>query len=86
MGMDIITAAFAAATLYSTAVLALTYWRIQDRRIKTYTKWVVLSIGAVFATLFLGGGELIVIPAILWLYCSNRSVGSLAIRTKTLPA
>lgn len=75
---------FSIVIVYSTSVLALTYFRIQDRRIKSYTKWVVLSITFLFFIIFAPGG-LIVLPAVAWIYSMYRSVGSLAIRTRTLP-
>lgn len=80
----IFDAVFILVVVYSTSVLAATYFRIQDRRIKSYTKWVVLSITFLFFIVFAPGG-LIVLPAAAWIYSMYRSVGSLAIRTRTLP-
>jgi hypothetical protein len=77
-------AVFAIVIIYSVAVLALTIIRIQDRRIKNYTMWVVLSIIFLFVTIF-APGVLVVFPAAAWIYSMFRSVGSLAIRTRTLP-
>jgi hypothetical protein len=86
--VDLFTAAFNAVfssvVIYSIAVLALTYIRIQDRRIKSYTMWVVLSIIFLFV-IILTPGVFVVFPAVAWIYSMFRSVGSLAIRTRTLP-
>ncbi|GEM_PF-5668783 len=76
---------FAAVTLYAIVVLAVTYRRISDRRIKTYTKWVVLSIASFLLLIFLPS-PLAFIAAIAWILCIYRSVGSLAIRTRVLPS
>ncbi|MDA4126789.1 MAG: hypothetical protein OK452_06275 [Thaumarchaeota archaeon] len=75
---------FTLVIVYSTLVLAVTYFRIQDRRMKSYTKWVVLSITFLFF-IIAAPGDLIVLPAVAWIYSMYRSVGSLAIRTRTLP-
>jgi hypothetical protein len=77
-------ALFLSASIYATTVLAVTYFRIQDRRIRNYTKWVVLSITCLFLTIF-ANGVLAVLPAVAWIYFMYRSVGSLAVRTRTLP-
>jgi hypothetical protein len=84
LGGTVVTVLFLSVTIYATTVLALTYFRIQDMRIKNYTKWVVLSITFVFLSIFVPPG-LIVLPAVAWIYSMYRSVGSLAIRTRTLP-
>ncbi|HEY6283017.1 MAG TPA: hypothetical protein VIW22_03740 [Nitrososphaerales archaeon] len=77
-------ALFFSVVIYATTVLAVTYFRIQDRRIRNYTKWVVLSITCLLLTI-LAPGVLGVFPAVAWIYSMSRSVGSLAIRTRTLP-
>jgi hypothetical protein len=78
------TTVFILIIVYSTSTLATAYFRIQDRRIKNYTKWVVLSITFLLLIVFAPGG-LIVLPAVAWIYSMYRSVSSLAIRTRTLP-
>jgi hypothetical protein len=80
----IFNALFLGVLAYSTTVLAVTYFRIQDKRIKNYTKWVVLSITCLYLIINASGG-LVVLPAVAWIYSMYRSVGSLAIRTRTLP-
>jgi hypothetical protein len=70
--------------LYAAAVILVSYRRISDQRIKTYTKWVVASMASLFLTLFLPS-IVNFIPAILWAFCMYRSVGSLAIKVRTLP-
>ena len=70
--------------LYAAVVILISYRRISDQRIRTYTKWVVASMGSLFLTLFLPS-PLNFVPAILWVLCMYRSVGSLAIKVRTLP-
>jgi hypothetical protein len=84
LAQTVFNAIFFIVAAYSTIVLAVTYLKIQDRRIKSYTKWVVLSITFLFITISAPGG-LIIVPAVAWIYSMYRSVGSLAIRTRTLP-
>jgi len=83
IGSDIVTVLFALAALYAAVALAVTYRRIADRRIKTYTMWVLLSILGVLL-LIVSPSVLIPVPAVIWIYCMYRSVGSLAIRTRNL--
>ena len=91
LGTDLITVFFFCGIGYAILVLALTYFRIADLRIKTYTKWVALSIAFLFAYIalqqFLGPGllGLVIIPALAWIYCTNKTVSTLAIRTRNLP-
>jgi len=80
-----ISVIFAAVALYATVVLAILYRRIADRRIKTYTRWVVLSVASILLLIILPTGVGF-IAAIVWIYCVYRSVGSLAIRTQVLPS
>ena len=84
-GTALLSGMFILAAGYSTAVLAVTYRRIKDLRTKAYTKWVVLSVVTLFIGLFTGGTALVIIPGILWIFATNMSVSSLAIRTKKLP-
>ncbi len=81
----VISVAFAVVTVYATVVLVVTYRRIADRRVKTYTKWVVLSVASVLLLIVLPSG-LGFIAAIVWIFCIYRSVGSLAIKTRVLPS
>jgi len=81
---EVISVAFTALVVYSTAVLVISYRRIADRRIKSYTLWVAASIVSLLL--------LIVLPptigflaAIVWVLGLYQSVGSLAIKTKVLP-
>ena len=71
---------------YGGAVLYISYKRVNDLRIKTYTRWVVLSIVAllvgILATFITP--EVFIIFGIPFIYCMYKSVGSLAIRTHTL--
>ena len=82
---------FFVAIGYATLVLVLTYFRIRDLRIKTFTKWVALSIASLFAYVFLLNVvtgwplDLVIIPALVWVYCMNETVSTLAIRTRNLP-
>lgn len=87
---------FAVSVGYSAVVLLLTHARIQDKSIKVYTKWVVLTLISLVFYLFiigtygsgiLGGADvLVIVPALAWVYCVIRSVGSLAIKTRILPS
>ena len=77
--------------MYSAVVLAVTFRRIVDRSIKTYTKWVVISLVLLFAGIFsFGNGDLanLLTAALLvgWIFSMNHSVTTLAIRTRTLPS
>ena len=91
VGNGFITALFLAATVYSALVLAITVWRILDRRIRNYTKWVVASIVLLFVGVFTSGsGPLTdLLDLAIWvggLYTMNHTVTALAIRTKILPS
>ena len=83
---------FFCAIGYATLVLVLTYFRIRDLRIKTYTKWVALSLASAFAYVFLLSTvtgwplDLVIIPALVWAYCMDKTFSTLAIRTRRLPA
>ena len=76
---------------YSALVLALTYSRTRDMRIRTYTKWVVLTIVSVFFYVDIANAgpgwpsSLVIIPALGYFYCTYQGVSTLAIRTKVLP-
>ena len=70
--------------VYAAAVMLICYRRINDMRIKNYTKWVVLSILALFLGIVLPSFSVIV-GYTLWVYCMYRSVGSLAIKVRALP-
>ena len=52
---DVVTVIFFVIALYAAAVIALSYRRISDKRIKKYTLWVMLSIISVFALISLPG-------------------------------
>ena len=89
-GSTVIGLVFLAVSVYSAAVLAVTVRRIVDKSIRSYTKWVVISLVALFASIFtlgtgdvgnLFGGSLLLV----WILCMNHSVTALAIRTRTLP-
>jgi hypothetical protein len=80
----LISFSFAAVVVYASAVLAITYRRINDRRVKDYTKWVVLSTLSLFLLAFLPYSYLEIALAFAWVYCMYRSVGSLAIKTRKL--
>jgi hypothetical protein len=90
LGDVLISVAFFLATGYAALVLALTYFRIRDLRIKTYTKWVALSLVSLFAYVVFPNLDtglpsvIVVIPALAWIYCMNGTVSALAIRTRTL--
>jgi len=84
IGTYLVTAFFLVAAGYATGVLAIVYRRIQDLRIRRYTLWVVLSFVVYFIGIFSLGSPIVILPALAWFYVMNRSVGALAIRTKTL--
>jgi hypothetical protein len=84
-GLFFFDATFFAVVIYAIGVLAITYFRIQDRSVKQYTKWVVLSIPLLFLSILVPP-ELAPAAAFAWAYTMWRTVGSLAIRTRTLPA
>jgi hypothetical protein len=90
LGTDVISVLFFCATGYCAIVLSLTYFRVQDKRIRTYTKWVVLSILSLFVYVAIPNNGaspyLAVIAGVVWAYSMFRSVSTLAIRTHTLPA
>jgi hypothetical protein len=69
--------------VYAALVILISYRRINDMRIKTFTKWVVASISSLFL-LFIVPSSLAFAPAILWVFCMYRSVGSLAIKVRSL--
>jgi len=70
---------------YAAAVIAISYRRISDLRIKTYTKWVVASMASLFLS-FVLPPFVTIVPAVLWVFCMYRTVGALAIRTRKLPS
>ena len=92
IGNTVITAAFFVAIGYPTVVLALVYTRIPDLRIKTYTKWVVVTLVSLFAVIAIPNtgpvwlSSLAIIPTLLWVYSIHGTVSALAIRTKSLPS
>ena len=73
------------AVVYAVVVISVTYLRILDKRIKTYTLWVALSIATAFVSV-ISSPPVSVIAVVAFLYFMYRSVGTLAIRTKTLNA
>jgi len=82
--LDVFNGLFYGAVVYATVALAISYWRIKDMRIKTYTKWVVLSIAALFAIIFLAPDPLALLAGFAWFFCMYKSVSSLAIKTRRL--
>lgn len=83
LGLDIVDVLFYATTLYAAVVLAISYRRIKNRQIKSYTLWVVLSVLAIFAQ-FLVPSDLVLIPSVAWFFFMYKSVDSLTIRTRNL--
>jgi hypothetical protein len=81
----VITAIFVGSAFYAAAVLAITYRRINDLRVKNYTKWVVVSILSVLTLLFTPE-YLTIVVAIIWVFAMYRSIQSLAIKVKSLPS
>jgi hypothetical protein len=82
---------FSVSVVYAAIVLAITFRRIKDRNIRSYTKWVLLSIFLMWATLASGsaGGPAILLGfalGVAYIYSMNHTVTVLAIRTKTLPS
>ena len=82
-GSNIIFAMFVAVVLYPALVITITYRRINDKRIKTYTLWVVLSILSLFVLLATPDWVWIV-PSVAWALFMYRSVDSLAIKMRSL--
>ncbi len=82
-GSNIIFVMFVAVTLYPAAVLAITYRRINDKRIKIYTLWLVLSILSLLV-LFTLPSWVFILPAVTWAFFMYRSVDSLAIKVHHL--
>ena len=90
-GTTIITLLFLGVSVYSATVLAVTVRRIVDRSIRSYTKWVVISIVLLFGGIFTIGtsdlGDLLGVALFVgWIFSMNHSVTTLAIRTRTLPS
>jgi len=81
---DVISIVFVALVVYSSAVLVVSYRRIADRRIKTYTLWVAASIASLLLLIVLPP-TISILAGLWWVFCLYQSVGSLAIRTKSLP-
>lgn len=76
---------FVGIVVYAASVLTITVRRINDGRIRTFTKWLVVSILSV--PLLVGAPqELWIFVATLWAFSMYRSVSSLAIKTKILTA
>jgi len=82
---DIATGLFVIVVAYALAVLSVTYLRIEDRRIKTYTLWVALSLASVLG-LGVSPTEIGPIFEVALVYFMYRAVRSLAIRTTSLSA
>ena len=82
---DIVTGLFVIVVAYAIAVLSVTYLRIEDRRIKTYTLWVALSLASVLG-LGVSPTEIGPIFEVALVYFMYRAVRSLAIRTTSLSA
>ena len=85
---DVITVIFLFVIVYAAAVLVIVYRRILDKRIKTYTKWVIASLSMMLVIAIVGDSSvvLVALAAIAYVYCMHRSIGSLAIKTKSLPS
>jgi hypothetical protein len=89
IGFELITILFFISPIYATVALAVSYRRILDRQIRTYTKWVVLSFSGLILTILVETSPIAgatILAVALWAYSMFRSVGSLAIRTKSLPS
>jgi len=76
---------------YAALVLAITFRRMMDKTIRTYTKWAVLSIVLFFGAVLLSGAGLVfdlvdLAVTLAYLYSMNHTVTTLAIRTRALPA
>lgn len=82
-GYDLVTVLFSVVIVYGIAVLSITYFRIMDRRIKAYTRWVALSAVSI-VLLGIIPTEALVIFAVAWFYFMYQAVRALAIRTNTL--
>jgi hypothetical protein len=83
---DILTAFLLALIVYAAATMAMISIRIKDRVTKSYTKWVALSVLGALMIIMVSTAVpgLTFLPVIFWGYFMYRSVGSLAIRTRTL--
>jgi hypothetical protein len=86
LASNILTSIVVAVVVYAAATMALISIRIKDRVTRSYTKWVALSILATLLIIAVSAAvpEVVVIPVMIWGYCMYRTVGSLAIRTRTL--
>ncbi len=82
---DVVTALFAVVVVYGIAALSITYFRIMDRRIKTYTRWVALSAASI-VLLGILPSEFTVVFAVAWFYFMYQVVRTLAIRSRNLGA
>jgi hypothetical protein len=87
---QVFNVAFSVPVVYAAIVLAITFRRIKDRNIRTYTKWALLSIGLMWATIGASSSGTLAIPlafafALAYIYSMNHTVTVLAIRTKALP-
>jgi len=69
---------------YGAAVLYISYRRVSDLRIKTYTRWVVLSVVTLVLAILVSFFNVAFILGIPVVYCMYKSVQSLAIRTRKL--
>jgi hypothetical protein len=86
---NILTFIVAAVIVYAAATMALISIRIRDRVTRSYTKWVALSVLATLLVVAVSSSTasaFVFVPVIIWGYCMYRSVGSLAIRMRTLPS
>jgi hypothetical protein len=86
---NILTFIVVAVVVYAAATMALISFRIKDRVTRSYTKWVALSVLAtllIIAVSASAASAFVIVPALIWGYCMYRSVGSLAIRMRTLPS
>jgi hypothetical protein len=86
LASNILTSIVVAVVVYAAATMALISIRIKDRVTRSYTKWVALSILATLLIIAVSSSvpDAVVIPVVIWVYCMYRTVGSLAIRTRTL--
>jgi hypothetical protein len=80
---------FFVAVAYAALVLVITFLRLKDRTIRTYTRWVLLSVVLMWASFFSLGPDIFGILlggtlAVAYLYAMNHTVTVLAIRTKVL--
>ena len=88
---DFFNVVFFVPSGYAALVLAITFRRMMDKTIRTYTKWAVLSTVLFFGAVLLSGAGLVLdvvdlAVTLAYLYSLNHAVTTLAIRTRALPS